>query len=217
MVVPTRFGRSVMSAAVLVFLLCGCANQSDADRTRTEGAAAGAVVGVVLAKVMGGSDKTAVAAGAVGAGAGYVVGDQVVKKKESYAQQEEQLRAAIQAAEQSTAQARELNAKLATDILALKRRQELLLTQTQAGTARQAALKAEQQKARALMDQTTKSIATVDRQLAEQRRVVAEQKATAPSELIAVADTRIGELDTERRALLASLEQLRLIDQRRAY
>jgi hypothetical protein len=200
-----------------LFVLFGCAGMSDGTQTRAEGAGAGALAAVLLAKATGQSNSTAAIVGAVGAGIGYAVGDKVAKDKERYSQSEDQLHAVIASAEKATQEARQTNTKLSNDIAVLKQRQLQLAAQGSTQSSKQAALRQQHTRVQQLIGKTTQSIASVDRQLLENHRTLAQQKDNAPAELITVAYRKVSDLDTQRQALVASLEQLKLIDQRRAY
>jgi hypothetical protein len=206
-------------------LLNGCANISDGDRTRAEAAGTGAAIGAVVGNLAGRNKESTLLGAALGAAIGGIVGDKTAKDKARYASIEDQLRTMIATAEQSTLEAHQINERLAKDILALQRRQSELLAQNSATAAQTNGLRTAKHDAEKLINKTATSIAAVDRQLTQQRKILDEQRqvvaaaqnSASSADLIMVADTKIDSLSNERAVLAASLDQLRLIDQRRAY
>ncbi|MDR3403379.1 MAG: hypothetical protein P4L99_12850 [Chthoniobacter sp.] len=106
---------------ILVGSLAACTNiKNDSDRTRTEGAATGAVAGAAVgagaaAALKGnpGAIAGAAAGGAVVGGvAGAAYGDSVAKKKEGYANKESALDSEITGIHQQVAMRKQYNEKL---------------------------------------------------------------------------------------------------------
>jgi hypothetical protein len=108
---------------LLLCSLAACNNlKDDSDRTRTEGAlagaglgaAAGAGVGALVKKTPGGAAAGAAAGALIGGAAGAAYGDSVAKKKEGYAKKESALDAQLSGLHQQIATRREYNEKLRT-------------------------------------------------------------------------------------------------------
>lgn len=211
------------SVAMLVALLPGCANMSDANRTRSEATVTGAAAGAVIGQLAGGNRDSAMAGAAIGALLGRIVGEKTARDKAQYAQNEDQLRTVIAQAEQMTQRAAQLNQKLANDIVALKRQRDELDAQQLSEHARQKANQSLHNRLAKMLANTNNSIAEVDRQLIQQRATLEQQRLAqatpkvADAELILVAEKKVSGLDQERAVLAASLEQLKQIDQRRVY
>ena len=124
----------VLLVTVVVGLsLSGCAstpsngNQpepaSDQTRTKAEGAAVGALVGGLLGVAFGGDHRAEAAfiGAALGAGTGYIVGNEIAKRKKEYATEEEFLDGEIASAREFNQTAEKYNLSLEQDIERLDR------------------------------------------------------------------------------------------------
>jgi hypothetical protein len=212
---------AAVSAAVL---LGACAN--DAQRTRTEGAAAGAALGAVAGHVLGGNKDSTVAGAVIGGVIGAWIGNRTADKKAQYAAREAELRSS---AERATALARsssEQNEQLQRDIAALDESVQQLRTAKVSAESRQAEALAQQQKLGTLL-------ASVDQQLHQLREEHARQAAlvkaeatqtrgvaAAPppsSEGVRLVSASMRDLEQQARTLELAKLQLQQIDRRRAY
>jgi YMGG-like Gly-zipper len=205
----------------VVALLVGCA--TDAQRTRTEGAGAGAVGGAVLGKVVGGRDGAMVGA-FLGGLIGYSVGDQVADKKAQYAQREDALRASADRALALAKASRDQNDKLSSDIAVLELSVQRLRTERMSAASRQAQTRSNQGRLIALL-------ASVDQQLVQMRTAIAEQSEVLkaeeartkpvpeapPSEGLRRVSASVRDLQQQERSLELARLQLEQIDKRRAY
>lgn len=218
-------GRAIAATLVLLMMsaaLPGCA--TDGQLTRTQGAAAGLVVGGVAGKAIGGNRKDTAVGMATGTVVGLLVGDHVAAEKERYVAQEEELRAS---AERATALAREsqqLNQHLAREIASLNRSVQQL---------RSAKLSAESGRAMTLKNRERQQslLASVDVQLRQLREETWRQAAllsarapartggasAPPSRNVQLVSTGIRQMDQQTRALEQAKATLLAIDQRRAY
>jgi len=87
----------LLCAVCVVAILSGCASgMSDANRTRAEGTAGGAAVGAaagaIIGAIVGGGRGAAIGAGigaAVGGAGGFIVGNEIAKRKQEYANLED--------------------------------------------------------------------------------------------------------------------------------
>src|SRR5882762_6551911 len=79
-------------------LLSGCA--TDAQKTRTQGAGAGAVLGSLIGLAVTHDARGALIGAAAGGAGGLLVGDQVARKKGQYARREDVLRGSAARAQQ---------------------------------------------------------------------------------------------------------------------
>jgi hypothetical protein len=122
--------------------LSGCSNMSDQDRTKAQGAGAGAVVGGLLGAGAGallgaasGRGTDAIIAGAIGGGVagaalggvgGYMYGMKVAEKKAKYASSEDFYLAEINDIQASTATIRKTNQSLSKSVAALESKKRSL-------------------------------------------------------------------------------------------
>jgi len=150
----TLQSKSVLIPLVAGILLAGCqtnptqtddsggyttgsssTSTSDTNRTRAEGAIGGAVIGGLLGLAIGGDSKGALIGAAVGAGAGLIVGNEIAKRKQQYASEEDFLDAEIASAREYNATAVAYNNKLRRNIAQLDRDTQLLTSRYRAGLA----------------------------------------------------------------------------------
>ncbi len=92
---------------------------SDQTRTRSEGAAGGALLGA-LAGLAVGDTEGAIIGALAGAGIGFFVGNEIAKRKAKYASEEDFLNGEINYMAQLNDTTRQYNQKLASDIRKLK-------------------------------------------------------------------------------------------------
>lgn len=123
--------------ALVLMLLSGCAGtevkntdslKTDSTRTELEGAAAGTVVGAgigaVIGHVIGGKEGAKLGAalgGVLGLGAGAIVGNSFVERKQSYVDTEDRLNNNIKVATATNTQLREYNTQTETRIAILSK------------------------------------------------------------------------------------------------
>ena len=216
--------RTAMACCIATMLLAsGC--ETDAQRARAEGAAAGAVLGGVTGKVIGGDKHDAIAGAVLGGLAGAVIGDRVAGKKAHYAAREDELLASAERATMLARASEERNEQLTRDIAALDRSVQRL---------RSARMSAEAKRALALENRRKQQdlLADVDGQLRQLREESSRQSAlirangtppgsgtTAqpPSEGIRLVAASMRSVDQQTRALELAKLNLQKIDQRRAY
>jgi hypothetical protein len=211
---------SLIVTVICSLLLTACAN--DADLTRGEGAGVGAVAGGVLAKILGAKTGGVIGAAAGGAVVGLIAGDQVAKKKATYASNEDQLRASAQKAQDLAQQTRAYNDQLKQQIAALTQSRDQLNQQVMDAQARNKIAQANKQKTTALIRQTNTQLASVRQEIANQQHVIdtasanQDKSAQNSADIERVADG-VTALQVQERALQQAEAQLKLIDQRRAY
>ena len=129
-----------ITAVITVGLLSGCeTTMSDQNRTRTEGAAAGAVIGGLLGWAIDRERGAAIGA-LLGAGAGLAVGDQIARRKQQYATTEDFLEAQIVDTARLNADARAHNNQMRQDTRRLDREAQALSARYDAGAVRQNSL-----------------------------------------------------------------------------
>lgn len=201
--------------------LCGCAN--DADRTRAEGAGAGAVGGALLGGLLGHGKAGNVAAGVVGGGVvGGLYGNYVANQKSAYAAREDQLQASIAHAQQVTQQSRAYNQQLQQQIADLERTRDALKRQTMTADARRAALQNDKRTTRDMLQNTNNQLASVKQEITRQQtllRTASAEKTSSQGQPppIEQISTNITDLQAEARELERAQSQLQMIDQRRSY
>ena len=130
--------QTLVVAMMSSLLVTGCAT-NDGDRTRMEGAGLGALIGAVVGGIAG-DEKGAVLGALIGGGAGFIVGNEIAKRKQQYATTEEFLDAEVahvQAINDSTVS---YNKNLRTEIAQLDREATRLRSQYTAGQVKQTEL-----------------------------------------------------------------------------
>jgi len=119
-------------------------DSSDATRTRTEGALMGALVGGLLGYAAG-DTRGALIGAAVGTGVGYFVGNEIAKRKQQYATEEDFLDAEVATAREFNQTATAYNAQLRDEIVELESSSGLLESRYRAGLASKSEVEAERQ------------------------------------------------------------------------
>jgi len=209
-------------AVLLSLVLTGCA--TDADRTRAQGAGAGAVAGGAIGGLLHGRGSDALVGAAIGAVGGLIVGDRVAKKKQAYAKREEALRSAAEHSRLVAESAKSYNQQLQQQIVALRQTQRQLENQRMTTTVRHNLALDNNQKARYLLAQTRQRLNDVHAELESQRAVItAEQQAASKAHEQSPADgmrrvsAGVDDLQNQERSLKVALDQLQQIDNRRMY
>lgn len=209
---------------LLLLSLTGCANMTDADRTKTEASVTGAGIGAVLGQILGGTKESTAAGAVVGGLIGGAVGSNVAQKKEAYSQNEERLREIIAQAERSTNDAKKLNAKLEEDIKALEQERQNIIVSTENKLNQRRQLKKNHQASVKIIKDSNQYITNLDRQIASlqkqidvQNQILATQKSEPERGAIIAVGMKMHELRQERAAILGRIERLSLFDKKRVY
>ena len=193
--------RQAALALLYATLASGCA--TDADRTRAEGAGAGAVVGGALGALFSHGNVGGVAAGAaVGGLAGGLFGNHVANEKQAYATQEDQLQASIAHAQQVAQQARTYNQQLQKQITSLEQTREQLQHQVVSTDLRHQAMLDDKRKTTAMIRQTNGELASVRQEIANQQSVLrtasaANTTSQQPSASIEKVSSSINDLQVQ--------------------
>jgi len=206
---------------IMIFSLSGCA--TDAQRTRTEGAAAGVVLGGVAGRVIGGNRDGAVVGAVTGGLAGLVIGDQVATKKERYATQEDMLRASAERATTLARASQQRNAQLARDIAALDQSVKQLRSAKMSAASKRTAALANQKTQQALLVSVDGNLRQLREETARQAEVLkavgtpGQAVATRPTAGVELVSASMRNLDQQTRLLEQAKRNLQAIDERRAY
>lgn len=187
---------------VIVSLLPGCATMSDSTRTKAEGAGVGAVVGAGLGYLVGGGKGAAIGA-AAGAGVGFLVGNEIAKRKQSYASTEDFLNAEISNTEEYNRTAVAHNQKLSQDIAVLEKESQTLRSQYDKGKTNKNTLVAKRDQLQKRLDDSKKLEETLAKELDVQTAILQDERKTRPAN-----DQYIVRLEKEVAALQKNLEQL---------
>ncbi len=194
--------QTLVVAMMSSLLVTGCAT-NDGDRTRMEGAGLGALIGAVVGGIAG-DEKGAVLGALIGGGAGFIVGNEIAKRKQQYATTEEFLDAEVahvQAINDSTVS---YNKNLRTEIAQLDREATRLRSQYTAGQVKQTEL----EKKRASLQQQLATNRELEqglvKELKVQERILSEERPARSQN-----DPYIARLEKEVKALQANLSQLR--------
>ena len=211
----------LFSTAVIlsVLLSAGCA--TDAQRTRAEGAGAGAVVGGAIGGLLHGRPTDALIGAGVGALAGLAVGNHVANQKQTFAQREQTLRAAAARSREATDSARAYNEQLRGEIFALEQDRQRLMAGELSARARHDLAIQDKQKTTLLLAQTNQRLAAVRAELDTQRRLINTEQAAARNQETAGSlrqvSVGVDELSGQEQSMQSALKQLQQIDNRRMY
>lgn len=205
----------LLMTVVLVLSLSGCASTpssntkpaatSDETRTKTEGAAMGALVGGLLGLAVGHDNRgqAALIGAALGAGTGYLVGNEIAKRKKQYVTEEEFLDGEITSAREFNQTAEKYNASLEQDIDRLDRETLALKAQYDADRISYSRLDEE----RELIAKKIESSSNVLKDLREEQEIKGaiyeEQKEKRPSD-----DTYVVQLEQELNLLKENIDTL---------
>ena len=193
-----------ITAVITVGLLSGCeTTMSDQNRTRTEGAAAGAVIGGLLGWAIDRERGAAIGA-LLGAGAGLAVGDQIARRKQQYATTEDFLEAQIVDTARLNADARAHNNQMRQDTRRLDREAQALRARYDAGAVRQNSLVAKRAELREQIQSGQNMEAKLAQEYEFQTAVLAQEREQRPKN-----DPYLARLEREVQALQTALEQTR--------
>ena len=210
-----------LSFAVLLFTLSACA--TDQERTRTEGAAAGAVGGAAIGALIGGKGSTGIGALAGGA-IGLLAGDAVARQKAAYAKREAALRNSANRAEQFAQQQRQQNTATLVQIAALRNDIHRLQVEQLSLTTRNNLAAADQARLTGLTRYVNGQLVQVRAEISQQQILLADEQHKAaqshdnslqPSLQLVAAGVR--DLQSSERALEMAQAQLQLLDSKRQY
>lgn len=191
----------VIVALVLVMVLSACAT-TDENRTRGEGAAAGALLGGVLGYLIDG-ERGALVGAALGAGAGLAVGNEIAKRKQAYASTEDFLDAEIARVDEFNRTASAYNAQLRQDLVRLDREAEQLQQRQQAGESLERSLTAKRNEVRSQLARSRDLQKALEEEYAVQVGILEQEKPVRPAN-----DPYIERLEAEVRALARNIEVL---------
>lgn len=211
---------AVFMASLMFYGSTGCAI-TDANRTRAEGAAAGAVIGTVLGNALSRNRNSVPVGAAIGAIIGFLFGNGVAQEKATYAQQEQYLIQLAKRAEDRAVETAEFNNQLQQEVAALQALNEYIDSQRLDLSERNRLATDQNARANALLFQTNQQIAVVRQDLASLREVIAaaqrdgalrQQELSASLQLVA---NQTAALEEQHLALARAAAQLQLIDTRR--
>lgn len=217
-----RWGIFIM--VILILGPMGCA-KTDANRTRAEGAGAGAIVGGVLGQIVGGDTGATLAGAAVGALIGTLIGDQVAQEKTTAVEEEKRLVELAGWAKERAGETAKFNNQLQQEIVLLQKTNNRLNSKLLAASERKRLMIAKSTSADKLRHQTNEQMNQVTHDLAllqgeiekarssSQGGYTQSQEPQSASLQLVVNQTTY--LDNQREALVHSIEQLQLIDTRR--
>lgn len=186
--------------------LVGCASldeMSDKERTQSEGTAAGAIIGGLLGAAFGDRDSALIGA-AVGAGAGYLLGGELAKRKQQYANDEAFLDAEIQRTARLNDEAREYHLQTRRDISNLDRQAKTLRSQYERGEITAKRLKKERKALAERVSEHDQQLAALNKEHQLNVKIL-EQERTSRGE----RDPYVARLERENTQLLQQIEQLR--------
>ena len=198
-----KIAKTLFVVLIVCTLLPGCATMSDQDRTKAEGAGAGAVLGGLIGYAVGGGRGSAIGA-AAGAGLGFLVGNEIAKRKQAYASSEEFLDAEITTTQEFNNTTMAYNEKLSRDVAMLEEESKSLRGKYDKGVVDKKVLIAKSADLQKRVDANKKLENTLARELEVQTAILADEKKSR-----SVDDQHIARLEKEVNALQKNLDTLR--------
>ncbi|MBK1655433.1 glycine zipper domain-containing protein [Allochromatium vinosum] len=196
----TRILPWLLSAA----LVTGCANiQDDQQRTQAEGAAAGAVLGALVGYAIDRERGAAIGA-LIGGGAGFVVGNEIAKRKKAYANTEDFLNAQIARVAEFNRTTLAYNDKLHREIASLDRESKRLQAQYKSGAVKKQTLVSKRNALNEKIAGSKKLEQTLVQEQQVQSQILADERKTRPAN-----DPYIRKLEHEVKTLQGNIDTLR--------
>ena len=180
----------------------GSSTSSDQTQTRVEGTAAGAVIGGLLGYAIGGGGKGAAIGAAIGGGTGYLIGNDVAKRKAAYVSQEDFLDAEIASAQEFNRSTAQYNGQLRGEIVQLEQQSNLLESRYRAGLVTRDALDESRQQVQAKISRTDKVYANLKKEYEVKLAIYDDQKQQGSDA------GRVQQLQAEITGLKGNLDQL---------
>lgn len=210
-----KTSRLLIAAVISLGMISGCASMPDDQRTRAEGAGAGAVIGGLLGYLIDG-ERGALIGAAVGAGAGYAVGNEIAKRKAEYASTEDYLDGEADRVAEFNATTEQYNRRLAAQIAELELEADQLRAQIDAGTADQALLQARRTALQEELENAERLEAALVQELEIQNTILADERKDLPEDdpYIQRLEREVAELQRNLETLRTGSTQLAQIDQR---
>ncbi|MDR9440831.1 MAG: glycine zipper domain-containing protein [Halomonas sp.] len=181
----------------------GCASMDDQGRTRTEGTAAGAVIGGLLGYAVGDERGAAIGA-ALGAGAGYAIGNEVAKRKQAYATTEAFLDGEIAHVQQFNQTTVAYNEQVRAEITRLEAEADRMQARVASGEMARDELQGERNAIARRLEKSETLEKALARELKVQQRILAEEGGSRPED-----DPYLAQLSAEVEELQRNLNQLR--------
>ena len=206
---------AVLMTVVLGLGLSGCASTpsngkqpepvSDETRTKTEGAAVGALVGGLLGVAFGGDHRAEAAfiGAALGAGTGYIVGNEIAKRKKEYATEEEFLDGEIASAREFNQTAEKYNLSLEQDVERLDRETLALKAQYDADRISRDQMEEERAQIATKIDSSNKVLEDLRKEQEIKVAIYEEQQQKRPSD-----DAYVTQLEQELELLKENIDTL---------
>jgi hypothetical protein len=212
--------RTIVFATVAVVSLNGCLpgmtkeEGDDSQQTKFQATAAGAALGALTGLLTGGDAKSALIGAAVGGGAGYFLGNEVAKRKQSYKSREELIAKESQRTSETLSNTRSINANLRQDIQSYEKETKTLQANIAKGKARKDALGIQKQKVEKRHKDSAKALEAVTKELEISEQLYTETKnedGKDNAKKLAEWEKRIANLKKEKEALQKHSGQLQAL------
>ncbi len=198
-------------------LLAGCST-SDDQKTRQQGAGLGAAGGALIGGIIGHQSGRGWEGAFIGAGVGAVAGDiygqHVSQRKAEFASQEDYLDACIAEASAKHQAVLAQNQKLQNDIASLELELEILAATAESRTVHAERLKQMRKHLAGQIKSSEQELGALNDEIALQRAVLEEEKASAPEGSIQRLEAQIAALETQRELLQENTRQLAALNNR---
>jgi hypothetical protein len=206
-----------MSYLVLISTigLSGCMDEmmkDDASVTKAQGAGGGALLGAALGGLIGGDAQSALIGAAIGGGLGYVVGNEVAKRKQAYASQEDLIAGETQRTVALLNEVKSVNSTLQKDIANYKKEIKKLNKQVAKDASKRAKLEQRKSELGAKHAQATQAISDVEKELETTQAMYDDTATTATDKKKMRAwEKRINELKAQKVKLEENTNQLQAV------
>lgn len=206
--------KRLMTIALIIFLVTGCATEGDQAKTEgtAGGAAIGAAVGGILGRILGGDAKsTAIGAGigaALGGAVGYSYADSIARRHQQLAGREDDLDAQIQFAMGVNQDTQEYNQRLEREITNLKPEMDNVVARIHRNDITQGQLEQERQKLDTKVTAADKQLTLAQRELNNLRSFQRTQTSNELDQQIADLGAKVATLERNTQALASQRQRI---------
>ncbi len=211
---------SVFTPVLISALLSGCfatdggVQGNDTMRTQAEGTAIGALLGAGLGAAFGGDAESAAIGAAIGGAGGFILGNELAKRKKQYKTQEDLITGESAHLAEVLQQTQAVNQSLQTDIQSYRKQVKSLNTKLKQGKTQQAVLQSKKAEIDQRNAQAQKSLQAVNSELETAEALHKETKAKAgkaDAKQLQTWEQRITQLRAQKVQLEKNTQQLQAV------
>lgn len=208
---------SIVLATTLALGGCiGGTQTDDTTRTRSEGAIGGALLGALAGQLLGGDTKSTLIGASFGAAAGYIVGNEVAKRKQEYKNAEDLIAGETRRTEETLYQVQKANTSLEQDIRNYRVEISRLNQQVKRDSSKRSELKAQKVKLDKRYASAQEALKGVENELETAQTLYKDTKQSAGTKNkgeLATWNKKIRALKAEKVALQRNTQQLQAVSQ----